>query len=220
MLALNNTWLPSNNTVVTLRYGWNRFLDNNTLSIDFDPSALGFPSSFLNATAGEEVPAGARHRLRQQRFRPHAGRHRSGQHQLSLVGGERHGVEADGPAHVEGRLRLPIDRNGLPVVRQRRRASSASIAASPRWTRNSNGGNQGNAFASFLLGYPSGDPGNISTVGVSTPLEVVHQLLRLLRAGRLPRESEAHVELRPPARARGRACRSGTTSSPSPSTGR
>ena len=23
-LALNNTWLPSNNTVVTLRYGWNR----------------------------------------------------------------------------------------------------------------------------------------------------------------------------------------------------
>ena len=33
-------------------------------------------------------------------------------------------------------------------------------------------GDIGNAFASFLLGYPSGDPGNISTVGVSTPLEL------------------------------------------------
>ena len=47
MLALNNTWLPSNNTVVTLRYGMTEFIDNDTLSIDFDPSTLGFrrPSS-------------------------------------------------------------------------------------------------------------------------------------------------------------------------------
>ena len=37
---------------------------------------------------------------------------------------------------------------------------------------NANGGPSGNAFASFLLGNPSGDPGNITTVGVSTPLEL------------------------------------------------
>ena len=40
MLALNNTWLPSNNTVLTLRYGWTQFIDDDTLSIDFDPSTL------------------------------------------------------------------------------------------------------------------------------------------------------------------------------------
>jgi hypothetical protein len=26
LIALNNTWLPSNNTVLTFRYGWNRLL--------------------------------------------------------------------------------------------------------------------------------------------------------------------------------------------------
>ena len=42
VLALNNTWLPSNNTVVTLRYGYTKFIDDDTLSAEFDPSTLGF----------------------------------------------------------------------------------------------------------------------------------------------------------------------------------
>ena len=55
-LALNNTWLPSNNTVVTLRYGWNKFQDNNTLSTDFDPSVLGLPSSYLGGSRRRSSP--------------------------------------------------------------------------------------------------------------------------------------------------------------------
>ena len=39
VLALNNTWLPGNNTVFTLRYGWTRFKDQNTLSVEYDPAA-------------------------------------------------------------------------------------------------------------------------------------------------------------------------------------
>ena len=56
VLALNNTWLPSNNTVLTLRYGWTKFIDDDTLSIDFDPASLGFSSSFLNTIQVDKFP--------------------------------------------------------------------------------------------------------------------------------------------------------------------
>ena len=56
MLALNNTWLPSNNTVLTLRYGLTKFIDDNTLSIDFDPATLGFSSTFLDQTTVDKYP--------------------------------------------------------------------------------------------------------------------------------------------------------------------
>ena len=57
VLALNNTWLPSNNTVVTLRYGWTQFIDDDTLSIDFDPASLGFSSSVPEHDPGRQIPA-------------------------------------------------------------------------------------------------------------------------------------------------------------------
>ncbi|MGH9173113.1 MAG: hypothetical protein ACRD1H_02080, partial [Vicinamibacterales bacterium] len=56
VLALNNTWLPSNNTVLTLRYGYTRFVDNNTLSIDFDPATLGFSQGFLDSLQVDKYP--------------------------------------------------------------------------------------------------------------------------------------------------------------------
>src|SRR5690606_24130962 len=56
VLALNNTWLPSNNTVATFRYGWTRFVDNNTLSIDYDPADLGFNQSFLDSLQVDKFP--------------------------------------------------------------------------------------------------------------------------------------------------------------------
>ena len=55
-LALNNTWLPSSNTVVTLRYGMTKFIDDDILSIDFDPSTLGFASAFSNAIQTKKFP--------------------------------------------------------------------------------------------------------------------------------------------------------------------
>ena len=54
-------------------------------------------------------------------------------------------------------------------------------------------------------GYPSGDPGNISTPRRLDAARAVHALLRRLRAGRLPRQLEAHAELRPAAGARDRS---------------
>ncbi len=56
VLALNNTWLPGNNTVATLRYGWTKFQDQNTLSVEYDPSQLGFASSFLSPLQVKKFP--------------------------------------------------------------------------------------------------------------------------------------------------------------------
>ena len=42
ILAVNNTWVLSDSSVMALRFGMTRFPDNNTLSIDFDPATLGF----------------------------------------------------------------------------------------------------------------------------------------------------------------------------------
>src|SRR5262249_58964464 len=33
ILALNNTWIPSDKSVLSLRYGWTRFVDNSTMTI-------------------------------------------------------------------------------------------------------------------------------------------------------------------------------------------
>ena len=64
--------------------------------------------------------------------------------------------------------------------------------------------NSGNAFASFLLGYPSGQPNSESTAGLSTPAGGLLEVLRVLRAGRFPRQPEADGQLRLAPRAPGR----------------
>ena len=84
MLALNNTWLPSNNTVLTLRYGMTKFIDDNTLSIDFDPATLGFSQTFLDQIQVDKYPQVQGHGVR----RP--GRHRPDAAQLVLVERQRH----------------------------------------------------------------------------------------------------------------------------------
>src|SRR5262249_52637752 len=46
ILALNNTWVLNDSSVMALRFGWTRFPDNPSLSIDFDPGTLGFSQNF------------------------------------------------------------------------------------------------------------------------------------------------------------------------------
>ena len=47
VLALNNTWVLSNSSVASFRFGWTHFPDNQTLTLPFDPSTLGFSSKFI-----------------------------------------------------------------------------------------------------------------------------------------------------------------------------
>ena len=42
--------------MLTFRYGWTEFRDDNTLSIDFDPATLGFSSAFSSAIQTKKFP--------------------------------------------------------------------------------------------------------------------------------------------------------------------
>jgi hypothetical protein len=174
-LALNNTWLPSNNTVIALRYGWTRFLDNNTLSTDFEPSALGLPSSFLSGIQVQKFPQVHVTDYDNSDFARMMGAidpvninwwSWSSNAAISKLLGK-HTLKFGFDFRRIGLDFQSFD-NGAGEFRFDRRFTSADP--------NANGVNapnpSGNAFASFLLGYPSGDPGNLSTVGLSTPLEL------------------------------------------------
>ena len=56
IVALNNTWVVSDSSVLALRFGWTKFPDNNTLTADFDPATLGFSQTFLNQITYPKFP--------------------------------------------------------------------------------------------------------------------------------------------------------------------
>src|SRR5262249_28876606 len=56
ILALNNTNVLSDSSVLALRFGITRFPDNDTLSIGFDPATLGFSQTFLNQMTVKKFP--------------------------------------------------------------------------------------------------------------------------------------------------------------------
>src|SRR5262245_5582107 len=169
-LALNNTWLPSNNTVITLRYGYNKFIDNNTLSADFDAGSLGLPSSYVSAIQVNKFPQVHVTDYDSSDFGRMLGA-------IDPVNINWHSWGANGTvSKLLGRhtLKFGMDYRLIALDFQSFDNGAGEFRFDRRFTSldpNGNSGPNGNAFASFLLGYPSGDPGNITTVGVSTPLE-------------------------------------------------
>lgn len=168
MLALNNTWLPSSNTVVTLRYGLTSFDDNDTLSIDFDPASLGFDSAFSNAIQTKKFPnvgitdyytLGAIDPAPRNLYSWSANGTMSkllGRHTVK-TGVDFRRVGIDTQSFANGAGNLLFDRRFTsqnPLV-------NGVNGASP----------SGNALASLLLGFPSGDPGNQSSIQVSAPAD-------------------------------------------------
>ncbi len=158
--AVNNTWLPGNNTVVTARYGYTRFKDQNTLSVEYDPAELGFSQSFLQnlqvdkfprATMTDYTSIGAIDPNRLVWYSQAANVAVSklvGRHTFKL-GGDYRQIGVDTQSFSGGAGLFAFDRfftSATPTVL-----------------------NGGNAIASMLLGYPSGDPSNQSTVTVSSP---------------------------------------------------
>jgi hypothetical protein len=56
VVVVNNTWIPSDSTVVTFRGGWNRFDDNCSVPHAFDPGTLGFNPRFVNDIQFKKFP--------------------------------------------------------------------------------------------------------------------------------------------------------------------
>ena len=166
LLALNNTWLPGSNTVLTLRYGLTQFRDDDTLSIDFDPATLGFAPAFTNAIQTKKFPAVDI----------------TDYYSLGAIDpSDRnwYSWSANGTlSRLFGRhtLKAGVDYRRIGNETQSFSGGAGDFAFDRRFTSanpTQNGVNgstpSGNALASLLLGYPSGDPGNQSRILVSAP---------------------------------------------------
>jgi hypothetical protein len=171
VLALNNTWLPSNNTVVTLRYGLTRFQDDNTLSIDFDPSTLGFSQSFLGNIQNPKFPQVRVTDYDSTDFGRMAGA--IDPTELMWKSWALNGSVSK----LVGRhtFKAGADFRAIGLDFQDYTDTAADFRFDRYFTSsngtNNNAGN-GNGFASMLLGYPSGRPGQESTMGQSGPLSI------------------------------------------------
>jgi hypothetical protein len=171
VLALNNTWVLSNSTVASFRFGYTRFPDNQTLTASFDPATLGFSSRFLGLVTSPKFPAGTIEGYDQaagQTFgaiTPNSLNYYSnglngsvshfvGRHTMKF-GADYRKVGADFFSPGEGSGNFNFDKYFTSAD-----PTSDGTATS------------GSSFASFVLGYPTGDPTNLSTMPVSTPLNV------------------------------------------------
>lgn len=54
--AVNNIWIPDNQTTVAVRYGYNHFLDNGGYFLNFDAASLGFPASYTSVLPYNTFP--------------------------------------------------------------------------------------------------------------------------------------------------------------------
>jgi hypothetical protein len=168
ILAVNGTWVTSDSSVIALRFGTTRFPDNNTLSIGFDPSTLGFSQTYLDQITLEKYP-GVRIRGYDQfasqtlgAINPTEVNWKStsanatytktlGTHMLKF-GGDFRKVGVD--------TYIPGDGAGFFDFDKDMTSSTGGTSSTI----------DGNAFASFLLGYPS--TVRTSQISVSTPLNL------------------------------------------------
>lgn len=162
VLALNNTWLPGNNTVATLRYGLTKFVDDDTLSIDYDPAQLGFSQTFLSQMQVKKMP----------RVTP-ADYYAFGA--IDPTPRNWYSWSANGAvsklvgAHT---FKLGADWRTIGIKTQSF-TNGAGTFQFDRFFTSSNplslNATTGNSIASMLLGLPSGQPGNESLLTVSSP---------------------------------------------------
>ena len=166
VLAVNNTWLPSSNTVLTLRAGWTQFRDDDTLSLDFDPASLGFAPAFSSAIRTKKFPQVNINDYYQLGASDPSDRNlysSSANAALSRLIG-RHTLKVGADYRTIG-LESQSFSGGAGVFNFDRRYTSAN----PNVNGVGGATPSGNALASLLLGFPSGDPGNQSRILVSAP---------------------------------------------------
>ncbi len=170
ILALNNTWVVSDSSVLALRFGYTRFPDTDTLTADFNPATLGFSQNFLNQITVQKFPD-VRIRGYDQYFSQTLG---------AIDPTERNWKSYS----LNGAYSKFIGTHTVKIGADFRRVgldfyspgNGAGIFQFDKDITSSNGGNSsttdGNAFAAFLLGYPSSLASRQSTITLSTPVNI------------------------------------------------
>jgi hypothetical protein len=172
ILALNNTWVLSDTSVMSLRFGMTRFPDNNTLSSTFDPTSLGFAPIY-----GTEInPAYAKFPYVDVQNYDQQGRTLGAINPTSInwksvsangayskfVGTHTFKVGADF-RKLGIDTYIPGNSNGVFTFTPEFTSSTGTNASDPL---------SGNAFASYLLGYPSGNSNSLAALTTTTAANI------------------------------------------------
>ncbi len=171
VVALNNTWVLSDSSVMALRFGMTRFPDNNTLSIPYDPSQLPFSPAYKSLITNPKFP--------DTEIR--------GYNQLSA-----RTLGAIDPTQINWKstsvngaysrffgthtVKVGADFRKIGVDTYIPGPSAGFFDFDNEFTSATgladSDATSGNAFANFMLGYPSSDQSHLSTFPVSTPLNL------------------------------------------------
>jgi hypothetical protein len=193
----------SDTSVLALRYGWTQFVRHSTMTIDFDPMTLGFSPTFGSQVSQTGVPKFPRGVLTGYAQSGNTfGQIKSVVSHLQVVGRERQLLEVRRYAHVQDGRRLPPDRR---VSLEPGNASGEfqfdnefTSATGPQ----QNSTTEGDAFASFLLGYPKRGRRASEHDDADHTLDIYTNYYSGYWSGRLADRLEVHADLRAARRAR------------------
>ena len=143
--------------MLALRFGWTRFPDNNTLTIDFDPATLGFSPTFLSQVAQTGVPKFPQ--VHVHGYDGYSGR--SARSTRSYRTYKSSGANGSFSKFVGTHtFKIGADYRKIGVVPAQPGQRAGNFQFDKEFTSstglNQNSTTEGNAFASFLLGYPDG----------------------------------------------------------------
>jgi hypothetical protein len=170
LLALNNTWVLNDSSVMSLRFGMTRFPDNNTLSIPFDPTTLGFSTNFTSNITVPKFPG-----VRMTGYDGLASQ-TLGAINPTQINWKSTSANAAYSRFFGGHtVKLGGDFRKIGVDSYLSGDSSGFFYFDNEFTSANNSNSNatsGNSVASFLLGYPSANAGNTSDFSISTPLNL------------------------------------------------
>src|SRR4051812_8651125 len=175
IVALNNTWLLNDTSVLALRFGWTRFVDNSTMTVDFDPATLGFSPTFVSQVAQTGVPKFPQGVL--TGYGPSAGATTFGAINPSYRTYKSYGMNGSFSKFVGTHtFKMGADYRKVGVYLLNPGNASGNFQFDKEFTSstglNQNSTTEGDAFASFLLGFPTADGARQSTMTLTTPLDI------------------------------------------------
>ncbi len=172
IVAVNNTWVLSDNAVMALRFGWTDFPDDNTLTAEFDPATLGFSPTFIGQTTIKKFP-----HIRIRGYDQFAGRTLGAIEPTEITWrsvGANGGFSKFVGAHTF-KIGADYRRSGVDTLIPGNGAGSFDFEKDTTSSDGFTTGNplNGNSVASFLLGLPSGNlVSRFSQLTLTTPLNV------------------------------------------------
>ena len=158
-LSLNNIFIPDSSTVLTVRYGRNRFYDDGNNYPEFDASTLGLPASYANALTFNTFPSIS--------ISGYQGFGHGGPSRNEYISQTANATLSRFVGHHT--LKAGVDYRRVAANVMAYGSSAGSYSFTQAYTQGPNPNTAsttaGDAFGAFLLGYPASGSITVATPG-------------------------------------------------------